>query len=206
MTYRELASLFMAPFGLTVLGGETVPVSSHPCRFQVQVPPPPPLFLSVGSVSHRRLGRGRSRRLPLRGVNWNGSSQLGDQRASLAVHARHCFLMFFRARLQQKTRARRHQWLSSFLPAPRLKPPSAEFQTSTLVDVFFSFSVLFICLIASFSAGVPLRVCVWVCLHLCASACVSASSCIFLSPSFLRATPPSLFPPYTRAAHWRPFF
>lgn len=42
MTYRELASLFMAPFGLTVLGGETVPVSSHSCRFQVQPRSPPP--------------------------------------------------------------------------------------------------------------------------------------------------------------------
>lgn len=204
MTYRELASLFMAPFGLTALGGETSPCP--PTRVVFRSRFFPPLFLSVRSVSHRRLGRGRSHRLPLRGVKRNGSSQLGDQRASLAVHARHCFLMFFRAHLQQKTRARRHQRLSSFLPAPRLKPPSAEFQTSTLVDVFFSFSVLFICLIASLSAGVPPRVCVCVFASVCVCVCLSASSCIFLSPSFLRAPPPSSFPPYTRAAHWRPFF
>lgn len=101
MTYRQLASLFMAPFGLTVLGCR-VPASSHPCRFQVHPPCPPtpssPAFpFCKISESSAAGARPESKTSTARhGVKQNGSSQLGDQRASLAVHSGHCFLMFFR--------------------------------------------------------------------------------------------------------------
>lgn len=159
-------------------------MSSHPCRFQVHGFFFPTPLLSVRSVSHQRLGRGRSRRLPLRRMKRNGSSQLGDQRASLAMCATHCFLMFF-GPVCSRIRERGDTVFVSL--CPRLKPPSAEFQTSTLDVVFFLFFPLcFICLIASFSAGVPLCLRNCVCLPAHVYFCLLLSSERRRRPCFLR--------------------